>query len=233
MLPDLMPAFASTRESLRAVACYAVSPARNARTGRIGLRPHDGGIATPPFDDGTRIAVRGDVLQSASGESVRLTTLSAAADLLGVELSADPGVGHDLPELRPETDLAVDSEASLALGAWYSFAERVLAGLGEDPASGTTISEAQLWPEHFDLAVTVSSADATLSANVGFSPGDRHHDEPYVYVGPFDAAALDRSDAYWNAPFGALISFGDLAAAPEPEQSALQFVGNGLARLRL
>jgi hypothetical protein len=50
-MESLPETFAATREALRALCCYAVAPARKARTGRIGLRPYDGAIATPPFDD--------------------------------------------------------------------------------------------------------------------------------------------------------------------------------------
>ena len=214
MLPDLPSTFAATRESLRTLACYAISPARKARTGRIGLRPYDGGIATPPFDDGTRISVRGDELRTPAGDAVPVTTVAAAAAALGCELSSDPGVGHDLPPFDPESHLAIDAAASLALGAWYAFGQRVLDGL---PGA----SEAQIWPEHFDLAVTVSNV------NVGFSPGDTFHGDPYLYVGPHDLAALDRDDPYWNAPFGAVLPYAALA----DEATAAAFIDEGLRRL--
>ena len=50
-----------------------------------------------------------------------------------------------------------------------------------------------LWPEHFDLGITVAEV------NYGVSPGDRHVPEPYAYVGPW----TPRTGAFWNTPFGA------------------------------
>src|SRR5687767_199093 len=119
--------FASTRESLRALACYAIAPARKARTGRIGLVPTGDGFATPPFDDGTQVAVRGAQLVWSPAEGgVSITTLRAAAECLGVELSPDPGVGHDLPPFDPDAPLDVDAESSFSLGRWYAYGQSVL-----------------------------------------------------------------------------------------------------------
>lgn len=231
MLAHLPPTFSQTREALRALACYAISPARKARSGRIGLRSHDGGIATPPFDDGTRISLRGVELRSSTGDVVPVTSLAAAATFLGIELSPDPGVGRDLPPFEPEVALAVDLAASLALGAWYAYAQRVLERLAAGPRENVTLSEAQLWPEHFDLALVVSLAATGLQVNVGFSPGDAFHGDPYVYVGPHDVAVLDRSDHYWNAPFGAVLGYAELAQATDPEEQALGFIDTGLSKL--
>ncbi len=240
MLPALPPTFAATRESLRALACYAVSPARKARTGRIGLRSHEGGIATPPFEDGRRISVRGDQLMSSTGETAPITTVSAAAQFLGVDLSPDPGVGHDLPPFNPDAELAVDREASLVLGAWYEYADQVLGALAASLPGDVTVSEAQLWPEHFDLAVVVTvtatvaatGAAMELKADVGFSPGDVHSAEPYAYVGPYDRDGLDRRDGYWNAPFGSSLGYRALSSEAEPDAAALRFIEDGLGRLR-
>ena len=225
-MEQLPPTFAATREALRAVACYAIAPARRARTGRIGLRSTGDGFGTPPFDDGRRFVVRGDRLARDRGDEIAITTVRAACGFLGVEPSPDPGVGHDLPPFDPDGALAVDSTASFALGTWYAFGQAVLdrlrAGAGIDVGR---ISEAQLWPEHFDLAVTVEPYLGG-PVNVGFSPGDRFDGRPYVYVGPHDAARLD--SPFWNAPFGAFLPYGDLVATPDPVARALRFVGEGL-----
>jgi hypothetical protein len=218
--------FVATREALRSLACYAISPARKARTGRIGLRPTGEGFGTPPFDDGSRIAVRGDrLLVNAHGDAT-ITTLRAAAELLGVELSPDPGVGHDLPPFTPDDELPVDAGASLWLGGWYAFAGRHLERLADRLAAGT-VSEAQLWPEHFDHAVAVDLDGEAV--NVGFSPGDANMPEPYVYVGPHDTADLD--GGYWNAPFGAVLSHADLRAAKDADAVTARFIVEGLRLL--
>jgi hypothetical protein len=63
--------------------------------------------------------------------------------------------------------------------------------------------EPVLWPEHFDLAVTVDEV------NYGVSPGDTYLDEPYAYVGPWQA----RTGPFWNAPFGAARPLSELGDA--------------------
>jgi hypothetical protein len=224
-LAPLPPSFAATRESLRALACYVVAPFRKARTGRIGLRPTGDGFGTPASEDPPRLSVQGDHLVLDPGPSHPVSTLRAAATAVGVALSPDPGVGHDLPPFEPDIDLAVDAGASLRLGAWYRFGQEVLDGLGPAPAGGS-VSEAQLWPEHFDLAVIVT-APGGGKTNVGFSPGDGFHADPYLYVGPHDTKAL--AGPYWNAPFGAYLGYQELAAAAEPHQAAVAFIGEGLA----
>ena len=64
-----------------------------------------------------------------------------------------------------------------------------------------------LWPEHFDVGITVARV------NYGLSPGDAAIDEPYAYVGPWEPASYE--GAFWNAPFGAaqrLTGLGGVAA---------------------
>ena len=190
----------ATRESLRALACYVLGPARHARDGHIGLRSTGDGFATPVFDDGTRVLVRGDRLVVEPGRSTPITTVRAAAAFVGVELSAHPPVGQDLPPFEPDRHLEIDHEASAALAEWWALGDDVLATLGEP----------QLWPEHFDIAITVELPPG-IGVNVGFSPGDAGHATPYVYVGPHDAASVDRDDPYWNAPFGALLPRHEVA----------------------
>ena len=55
--------------------------------------------------------------------------------------------------------------------------------------------ERVLWPEHFDLAISVDQV------NYGVSPGDDHLAVPYAYVGPW--APADVSGPFWNTSFGA------------------------------
>jgi len=225
-LAPLPRSFASTRAGLHALACFAIAPARKAATGRIGLRAVDGTYGTPPLPDGSRTLVRGDRLLREPGGEIAITTVRAAATFLSVGLSDDPGVGSDLPPFEPDEALHIDPDASSALGAWYSFGDDVLAGIG---GPGDTVAEAQLWPEHFDLATIVTLAQGA-DVNVGVSPGDSGHDAPYVYVGPHDLAGLDGT--YWNAPFGALLDYDDLVASATPRDVALAFVNEGLDRVR-
>ena len=223
---DALPSgFVESREGLHALACFVVAPARKARTGRIGLRSTGDGFGTPPFDDGSRILVRGDQLVREPGGQVPIQTLRHAAEFVGIELSDDPGVGRDLPPFPPDADLPVDAAASSALGTWYSFGQSALDRL----ATAATTSEAQLWPEHFDLAVTVDLDDGG-TVNVGFSPGDAFSAIPYVYVGPHDTSGL--ADPFWNAPFGAYLSYEELRRGRDPTEAVDRFLARGLALVR-
>jgi hypothetical protein len=224
----LPPAFRSTRDSLHALACYAVAPARKARTGRIGLRPTGDGFGTPPFEDGSRTVVRGDRLQVEPGDGIAITTVRAAAEFLGVPVRADPGVGTDLPPFEPDAPLDIDTESSIALGRWYWTGHQALGALGiRVSESVAAISEAQLWPEHFDLAVTADLLNGR-KVNIGFSPGDGFEPDPYVYFGPHDMAGLEGD--YWNAPFGAYKRYE--ALDPDDQSgSALAFIETGIASL--
>lgn len=222
-LPELPASFPATREALRALACYVIAPVRKRRTGHISLRPVGDGFGTPLFDDGSRIVVRDDQLVNEPGGGVPITTLRAGAEFVGLPLSADPGVGSDLPPFAPDAALDVDAAASRSLGSWYGFGQRVLDGLG-----GVTygaISQAELWPEHFDLAVTVALGGGTR-VNVGFSPGDGFKEEPYLYVGPHDLGGL--TGPFWNAPFGALVGYEALRQAGDPAAAATGFIVQGL-----
>ena len=89
-----------------------------------------------------------------------------------------------------------------------------------------SVTEAQLWPEHFDLALTAEVPDGRR-VNVGFSPGDTFSAEPYLYVGPHDAGSL--ADPFWNAPFGAYVTYEELRGRPDPATAADGFIIRGLA----
>jgi hypothetical protein len=63
--------------------------------------------------------------------------------------------------------------------------------------------EPVLWPEHFDVAITLDEV------NYGLSPGDDGITEPYAYVGPWK----QQTGTFWNAPFGAARLLTDLPNA--------------------
>lgn len=220
-LPD---GYAETREALRRLACYVLSPARKAVSGRIGLQPTPGGFGTPVFGDGEQLRVEGGTLHRQTGgatETVPITSLSAAAAFAGVTLADDPGVGHDIPELGdPDAPLPVSPRASDALGAWYGFSGSVLEALRAGLiADGHECSAPQLWPEHFDLGCNVEGV------NFGCSPGDGYSAEPYVYVGPWNTDGL--SGGFWNAPFGAVLGYKELLSAENQPDTALAFLRHG------
>ena len=221
VLPDR---YVETRDALRQLAVYVLSPARKAVTGRIGLQATPGGFGTPVFGADEQLRVDGVSLVRRRGdqtETVTITSLAAAAAFAGVALSEDPGVGSDLPGLGdPELPLAIAPAAVAALGAWYGFSTSVLEPFrGELNAAGRDCSEVQLWPEHFDLGCGVEGI------NFGCSPGDGYSAEPYVYVGPWNMDGFDGE--FWNAPFGAALRYGQLLTSRHPAEDALSFLRRG------
>jgi hypothetical protein len=196
-LEPLPPAFASTVDALHRVAEQIVAPARKPDN-EIALQATPGGFGTPPFEhDGAEEQVRVEGGALVRGEQrAALTSLEAARELVA-----------DLVPAGPSGALDVDPGASARLGDWYAFGDALLRELGGEPI---------LWPEHFDIAVTLDEV------NYGFSPGDEHHAEPYVYVGPWKAVEGE----LWNAAGfnGAELGYAELVAAPDQRAAALDFL---------
>jgi hypothetical protein len=212
------PGFAGTREALHRVAEQLVAPARKPHN-EIALKATPGGFGTPEFEwqgESCQVRVEGTDLVVRRGEEEKrepLTTLAAGAELIGADLLPD-GPPSD------ETPLNVDPAAAEQLGRWYGLGAAALEQLRSEWASDDP-SEANLWPEHFDLAIEAGSEADGHRANYGFSPGDADHELPYLYVGPWSEV----SGELWNAACfnGAEIGYKDLAAAEDQLATALDF----------
>jgi hypothetical protein len=189
-----------TRTSLHAVAEHVLSMTRYAATGRIGLRPSPGGFTTPPFGEPSqRLAVDGVELVVFRGEAAsrhELTTLGAAAAAAEVDLASWHGLYSAATPADPDLHLLVDRDAAGLIADWFALTARALSEVAHAHRKQEP-SEAQLWPEHFDLALSVRRC------NLGGSPGDAAHPEPYLYVGPWDPAPYVEAGGFWNEPFGA------------------------------
>ena len=240
-LAELPVTYAATRDALQRVAVHIVARARDQGGAHsIGLRVTPGGFGTPEFGpDVTRVRVSGGLILRESGGPDRVTTiareidgatLAELADVAGVDLAADLDVGHDTPPLGdPDEPLQIDLAAARALAGWYAKTnaalDHVVASVDADAAPAL----AQLWPEHFDAALDLA-ATSDRRVNLGGSPGDGFHGEPYIYVGPWTS---DRpGDAhFWNAPFGAVIGYGELRAADDPVDVATAFFLRGVELL--
>jgi hypothetical protein len=127
---------------------------------------------------------------------------------------------------EPDAPLDIDPTAARRIADWYTLAwiviDEFVTSLRPESEPVTT----QLWPEHFDAATNVAIASGER-VNLGFSPGDGYDPEPYLYVGPWSAER--RGDpAFWNAPFGAVLSAADLAGASDPAQSCIEFLRAGM-----
>lgn len=226
-LPD---GYGETCASLHRLAGHVLASARKAATGRIGLRPTPGGLGTPPFGDDEQLRIEASPAGGASlvhrrgdnEQAVEITSLEEAAEFAGVQLSADPGIGHDPPPLGDTSAaLPLSGAAVAAVGRWLAFSAAVLSTLkAELESSGQACSEIQLWPEHFDLGCNIDGV------NFGCSPGDSFSAEPYVYVGPWNTDGLP-DNGFWNAPFGATLPYGKLLAAGDGAGAALDFLRRG------
>jgi hypothetical protein len=194
-LEPLPASFAETRGSLHQVAIAVVAPARKPEN-EISLRYTRGGFGTPFFDeDGADCQVRVE----------------------GAELIRQRGNEETREPLPPE----IDEAATLALGDFYGFACSVLEQLRADESEvDSTI--VRIWPEHFDIALELGEGPAR--ANFGGSPGDESHDEPYLYVGPWNADLA--SGELWNANGfpGAELRYSELLEAPDQRRAALDFM---------
>ena len=229
----------TSRLALHRLAFYVLSAARQDATGRIGLRSTPGGFGTPPFRDASGrsrvLRIEGtDLVVETDGDLERhpITTLGAAAEQVGIIPDPDRGAEFDVPAMGPLDDpLTVHAAASSLLTEWYTLgtaALEIVPGLGGPDDDAT---EAQLWPEHFDVGVDMGSADAGRRASYGASPGDDQHDEPYLYVAAW--SDVDRDDPFWNDPHfaGASLGLADLATHADPAQRARSFFSDGFRQL--
>lgn len=224
--PDLPATFAQTREALHRVAEQLVAPARKPQN-EIALRQTPGGFGTPPFEVGgeeVQVACDGVELAVTRGgelDRIALTSLADAGTHLGEAL---------LPDGAPQdaTPLAIDPDAAACLADFYAFADGVLRAVGAELPADADVSEINLWPEHFDLAFEAGSEATGERANLGASPGDEEHPEPYLYVGPWTPPVAGE---LWNATAfkGAELGYRELAAAGDPGRAAKEFF---LSRLR-
>ncbi|HEX7135463.1 MAG TPA: hypothetical protein VF228_23005 [Iamia sp.] len=194
----------ATRQALHAVAEHVLAAALHGWNGRLGLRVTPGGFGTPVVAvDGVdqRVRVEGiDLVVETGGQVDRapLTTLGAAAALVGIEPGAPTGLYEIATPCDPSAPLAVDAGAAAVLAAWFALVDEVLGRFAPTAV-------AQLWPEHLDVALALDEV------NYGGSPGDATHPTPYLYVGPWSVPAGD----LWNEPWGVSWPAAQVATAAE------------------
>jgi hypothetical protein len=128
-------------------------------------------------------------------------------------------------EAREELD-GIDEAAARWLGRYFAFALHVLTEIARDMPQEWAPSAPKIWPEHFDYAIEAG----TTRANLGFSPGDDGHPEPYAYVGPWEPP---EPGPLWNATTfpGAEVPFTDILTAPDPYAAALGWMRERLDAL--
>ncbi len=229
-------ALVETRLGLHRLATYVVAPARHAVTGKFGLRWVRGGFGTPFFGTDRQVRVEGGELVVQEGDRVRsapITSLRAAAELIGSEIDPEVATEHDSPPLGDVDEmLSVDPQAVDYLDAWWGLATYTLERLRADHGS-VDPSRVQLWPGHFDPAVEIGDDDHR--ASYGASPGDAGRPDPYLYVALWnpDRAGIDPDDEFWDAEAftGAVLPLAPLLEAEDQAAAAIEFFREGRDRL--
>jgi hypothetical protein len=190
---------AQTRQALHGVAELIMAGPQYRTSGTIRLRVVAGGFATVSAPD---LSVDGDSLVTETGDVLPLhgVTYAALAEAAGVEAGAPEGLYHDGSGADPSETVNVDAEAAAHLAHCLSRGDTELRRLAS--ATGEEMAPV-LWPEHFDLAITIDEV------NYGVSLGDSAIGEPYAYVGPW----RPREGDFWNMPFGAARRLADLDEA--------------------
>jgi hypothetical protein len=211
ILKPLPEQFIATREAMHQIAYFAVAPARHQAEARMGLRAAPGGFGTPEFN-GQIARVEGTLLVHEQHGNVATQEISTVRD-------ACEFFGHDY-------------EVSWFEGNWFNFGFAVLTRLRGHGSAGDDVSEAQLWPEHFDAAIEMGDEESGKRASYGASPGDVDHPAPYLYVAAWET--VDRSDSFWNDPHfnGASLGYDALLESGDPAGTALSFLTAGLRILR-
>ena len=191
------PAMAATRDALHQVAEHVLAAAQYAQLGTIQLRIVAGGFETMDTLPGNRrlAVINGQVVvtDDSGARSAPLTTVRAAADFIGSTAGLSPTAYPPATRLLPDAPLTIDANSAVVLSDWYRLADEALRRFAADV--GAPPLQPVLWPEHFDVGITVDKI------NYGASPGDAEIADPYVYVGPHNGPP--RRDTFWNADFGA------------------------------
>jgi hypothetical protein len=200
--------YAATRASLHGVAELLMAGPQRRANRSIKLEVCDGGFSTgelpgPPW----RIALRGTDLVVGTDDEKAIPlhgTFTEMAEHIGV--TAEPPVNSYPPASgkEPADPLDVDPAAAQKLALALKLGDEACRALGAKHAADDPPVPV-LWPEHFDVGITLDEA------NYGVSPGDASIPEPYAYVGPH----TQRQGEFWNQPFGAahpMTHFADAAA---------------------
>jgi hypothetical protein len=194
-IPRADPVLVGTRRALHGVAELVLAGPQYAAAGTIKLRVRGDGVATwlPP----DRRLVGATVVAGDRTEPVDGRTPADLAAALGLQARPLDDVYHDGPGIRPDDVLAVDEGAARTLVGALAAGDAALRAFAPD-------TEPVLWPEHFDVGISVGEV------NYGISPGDDHTPVPYAYVGPWAPPA---ADDFWTEPFGAARTIADLGDA--------------------
>ncbi|MFF1904863.1 hypothetical protein [Kitasatospora sp. NPDC058218] len=180
-----------TRRALHAVAELVLAGPQFRTSGTIRLRASLGGFATRA-EPNVQV-VGADLVAPGQRLFLERTTCAALAAAIGVTVGAPAGLYQGGSGVGPEDVIEADPQPAHWIAHCFAAGDAALRRMfpGADPV---------IWPEHFDIGVTVAAV------NYGVSPGDDFQAEPYAYVGPHTR----QQGKYWNAPFGAVATIREL-----------------------
>ena len=175
--------YVRTRRQLHGVAEMLIAGPQHRRHGTIRLTVTTSGFcgAVLPLN------VEGIDLVWPQGRAKLAAPLAALAAAADVDIGAPVGVYQRSNPLPMDTVLDLDPQATARVHHSLRIGAQALKSFAGD-------QQPVLWPEHFDVAVTIDDT------NYGVSTGDSYHRRSYAYVG----APTAPSGPFWNAPFGAL-----------------------------
>ncbi len=195
-----------TRRALHGVAELVLAAPQYDQSQEIRLRVTPGGFGTVTSPD-----VRVDRLElvCATARVPLGGTFAELARAAGVVARTLRDVYAEGPDVAPDDPVVVDPEAVEVVCEAFAAGDAAMRAFA--PAE-----EPVLWPEHFDIGITLAEV------NYGVSAGDAHVPEPYAYVGPWTR----REGDFWNTAFGAARPLAQL-----PDSDALvAFFREGAAR---
>jgi hypothetical protein len=175
----------ATVEVLHAVVERVLAGPQHRASGTIRLRVTPGAVETVREP---AVRLLGDRVTGPAGEAALDGSgdVAEVARRVGVEAGAPADLYSDHATLDADAPARVDPGLATAVLEWFAVGAAALVTFAPQ-------EEPVLWPEHFDLAVTLDGV------NYGVSPGDGFSAVPYAYVGPH--SPLD--DPFFDAPFGA------------------------------
>jgi hypothetical protein len=185
--------FERTRLSLHAVAELLLASPQYAESGTIKLRATPGGFGTVKTPDARvegNMLVVGDRAFELSGRTVQEVADAAGIVLRSLDDLYSGGCG-----LTGDHSLVVHDACAARIAEAFRRGEEALAAFAPE-------APRVLWPEHFDLGISIEPV------NYGVSPGDSSIPEPYAYVGPWRPS--EYTGQFWNQPFGAARRLSEL-----------------------
>jgi hypothetical protein len=180
-----------TRRALHVVAELVLAVPQHRNGGGIKLQVCRGGFRTRSAPD---LRVEGvDLVLGTLHIPIVDTTAAALGLAVGVVPGEPEGLYGDGTGATTHEVISADPGGAAWIMHCFEMGDAALRQLAPQ-------ADPILWPEHFDVAITVDGV------GYGVSPGDDHHALPYAYVG----VSNPPTDDFWNAPFGAAQSMEDL-----------------------